>query len=196
MIAPICAAMMLAGLVPAEARSRSKPAAPSPQPATAPAPVQIAIAPAAADREAIKARLRDLVGGMVTRDPALMDKVLASDFQSITYGGRLVDRSGDIAAVTSSADFEVKAVTTREVDIRVYGDAAVVRALVAVIERRGEATYTVPMRVTQTWIRQQGEWRAVADQSTRIEHPEPWTPPAPPVATATSSAVGAAPPNR
>jgi len=131
---------------------------------------------AAADRAAIEARLRELVGGMITRDPAAMEKLLASDFQAVTYGGRLVDRGADIAAVTASPDFEVKSVTTKDVDIRLYGDAAVVRALVAVIERRGEKTYSVPMRVTQTWIRQNGDWRAVADQATRVEFVQPAPP--------------------
>lgn len=138
----------------------------------------------AADRAAIEGRLRELIGGMIGRDPTALDKVLAGDFQAVTYGGRLVGRSDDIAVITASPDFEIKSVTTKDVDIRLYGDAAVVRALVAVIERRGEKTYTVPMRVTQTWIRQGGDWRAVADQATRVEFVQPSPP----------SAAGAASP--
>lgn len=197
-IAPLCAALSLAAAGCAIARPARAPApAAPPPPPPAPAASPIAVDPAAADRELIRARLGDLVGGMVARDPAAMDRVLAGDFQTITYGGRLVDRAGDISAVTASPDFEVKAVTTKEVDIRVYGDAAVVRALIAVIERRGDKLTTVPIRITQTWIRQAGEWRAVADQATRVEHPELWTPPAP-VAGASAAApatVGAAAPN-
>lgn len=144
---------------------------PAAVPATAPSPAAAAD-PAAADREAIRARLRDWVSALIRRDPAAMDQVLGQDFQTTTYGGRLLDRASDIAAVTSLSDVRLLSVATRELDIRVYGDAAVVRGSVTVLERRGEETRSEPIRVTQTWIRQSDGWRLVADQSTRIEHPD------------------------
>ena len=87
--APVCAAILLTASAPAWAKhaAPAKPVEPAPA-------APIAIDPAAADRELIRARLHDLVGGMITRDPAAMEKVLASDFQTVTYGGRLVDRTG------------------------------------------------------------------------------------------------------
>lgn len=189
-IALLCATATLA--VPASALARARPVKTAPV-AVAPAPpIQIAIDPAAADRDEIKARLRDWVAGMVTRDPAVIENILSSDFQATTMGGRLIDRSSDIAAATSPGEVEVKAVTTKEVDIRVYGDAAVVRALLAVLEQRDGKIASVPIRITQTWIRRNGEWRAVADQSTRVEHPELWTPPASPTSPPPSSADGGA----
>jgi ketosteroid isomerase-like protein len=162
--------------------------------AAAPGPPRPASDPAA-DREAIKARLSDWVGGMVVRDPTALDKLLARDFQAVTYTGRLLDRA-------SSPDAEIKAVTTKTVDVRLYGDAAVVRALLSVIERRDGRIVTTPIRITQTWVREGGEWRAVADQATRVE-PSPPTPPAEPAApaaaapgsTAAPITVGAATPN-
>jgi hypothetical protein len=136
--------------------------------ATPPSPVETPD-PTAADREAIRARLHDWISAMIQRDPAAMDQILGQDFQTTTYGGRLLDRASDIAAVTSLSDFRLLSVATRELDIRVYGDAAVVRGSVTVLERRGEETRSEPIRVTQTWIRQAGGWRLVADQSTRVE---------------------------
>jgi ketosteroid isomerase-like protein len=190
-IAPLCAAVAMIAFAPAVAKPRHRPEPPAPVAPVLPV-APVAIDPAAADRETIRARLNDWVAGMVTRDPAAIDKVLASDFQAVTYGGRLFDRAGGIAELTASPDFAIKAVTTKQVDIRLYGDAAVVRALVAVIERRGDKVESVPIRLTQTWIRQNGEWRAVADQATRVEPAEPSTAATPP---GPSPAAGAAPPS-
>jgi hypothetical protein len=143
--------------------------APAAVPRAPPSPAEAAD-PAAADREAIRGRLREWVSAMIRRDPVAMDQLLGQDFETVTYGGRLLDRASDITAVTALADFRLLSVATRELDIRVYGDAAVVRGSVTVLERRGEETRSEPIRVTQTWIRQSDGWRLVSDQSTRIEH--------------------------
>jgi uncharacterized protein (TIGR02246 family) len=134
--------------------------------------------PAAADRDAVRGRLRDWVSAMIRRDAAAMEAVLSPDFQAVTYGGRLLDRAADIAALTTPGDVRLLSVTTRDVEVRLYGDAAVVRGSVTVLERRGEETRAQPIRVTQTWIRQAGAWRLVADQATPIERPGPADAPA------------------
>lgn len=113
---------------------------------------------------------RQWMQSYVQRDTAFLERYLADDYVSTFPDGAVLDKQGEIAALASGA-VALTAMTPREMNVRIYGDAAVItgqsgiRATVNGEEVSGE------FRFTDVWVRQDNRWLAVASQVTRIGQP-------------------------
>ena len=123
------------------------------------------VAAATAEAEAV-ATLHELnahyIRAFVESDTDWYEQNLTDDFVCIRADGRRVDRA-EFLRITAEGP-GVTDVTVDEIDVRPYGDVALVH---------GVTSYTrdgSPMsrRYTDVWLRRDGRWKAVAAQITPV----------------------------
>jgi uncharacterized protein (TIGR02246 family) len=101
-------------------------------------------------------------------DAAAMAKVTSADFTFITPRGFLLSRAQMLQGL-SDGQFQYEYREITDLDVRVYGDAAVVTGRSLYSAQKGGKEMSDNYRYTRTYVRQQGVWLAVAWQITRID---------------------------
>jgi len=124
-------------------------------------------AQSAAEQELIQLE-RDWCRAMVQRDAALLGRILADDYAGVGSRGGTENKAEAIAALTDP-DNSITDCVDSNVRVRVYGDAAVVTGLAT----RSGTYQRAPFRdrqiyYTDTFVRRDGRWVAVASQGTLI----------------------------
>jgi ketosteroid isomerase-like protein len=97
----------------------------------------------------------------LTADRDVLHDLIAEDFLSIGPRGFVLDKQQWIGR---HDEFHYEQLETSEMDVRSYGDTAVVRNV-----QRNRATYqgrptAVAVRVGQVWVRRDERWQLVAIQ--------------------------------
>ena len=103
-------------------------------------------------------------------DAAAVDQMTSDDFTFITPRGMLLTKGQMLKGVTNGA-FGNEYRETYDIKIRVYGGAAVVTGRTRLTRQEGGKDYSDAFRFTRVYVRWQGNWRAVAWQTTREEEP-------------------------
>lgn len=98
-------------------------------------------------------------------DTGWMEKHFADDFTAIHSNGKLVNKAQEIDNV-KSGNIKWASVDQHERKIRVFGNTAVVVA--SSTGTVGGNPYSGDFRTTQIWVKQNGNWKMVAFQSTRF----------------------------
>ena len=136
-------------------------AAQTPDKPAQPAGDKVALAGA---EQAVTERVSAYLAAMRKGDAAAIAPFFADDYAATTETGgvqtkaqRLEWAKGD-AARLSTLDYQ-------DLKVRVYGETAVVTGLAA---SQGEGGTKVNRRFTHVWVRQGGEWRMVAAQTTPV----------------------------
>lgn len=129
------------------------------------------------DRDAaVERELRDLdrqwAELAVRGNVAAFDRLTANDLVATHASGNLV-RKADEKKYIAESPRRLAAITTDDVDVRLYGDTAVILGRVTVKSKKGREN---EYRYTTVW-KKTDRWRVIAEQHTRIEPPAP--PPAP-----------------
>ena len=102
--------------------------------------------------------------GAVKQDAAALQRFLADDLQYAHAGGQTQTKEQYIAAVTHGpAKYE--SFTFRDVNVRLYGKAAVLTGFVDV-KMIGRDSFRV--RTLQVYVENNGQWQMAAHQSTRL----------------------------
>jgi ketosteroid isomerase-like protein len=96
-----------------------------------------------------------------------MEKHFADDFTAIHSNGKLVTKAQEIDNV-KTGNIKWATVDQHDRKIRVFGDTAVVVALASSTGTVGGNPYSGDFRTTQVWVKQKGNWKMVAFQSTRV----------------------------
>jgi ketosteroid isomerase-like protein len=105
---------------------------------------------------------RDWCSASVKGDAAAVGAILADDFTDVSLTGEVVDKVQVLADVKA----EKGAVCNIDMmQIRVYGDAAVVVGRTTWISAAGNGQY----RYTDIYVRRGGRWTCVASQATDIK---------------------------
>jgi ketosteroid isomerase-like protein len=139
-------------------------------------PVEAAPEPAPAAEE-LTQLLKDFLAGASRNDAAMHDRFWAEDLVYTGSVGRRVGKADilkDVRATPAPGEKEPPATYTAE-DVRIqqYGDAAVVAfRLVATTKDEGK-TAVAQFFNTGTFVKRDGQWRAVAWQATRIPEKTP-----------------------
>jgi hypothetical protein len=113
-------------------------------------------------------RLNNEVSQMqVRKDAAAAERLLADEYLFIQGDGQVSNKSQNVA-ILRSPDFECQALTTDDVQVRVYGNTALV-----VGRAHFKATFKGKdvggdFRYTDVWVRRAGRWQNVASQATRL----------------------------
>jgi ketosteroid isomerase-like protein len=102
------------------------------------------------------------------RDLDFLEKHMSDDYVGTFPDGTVLDRKGEIEAVKSGA-VSISEMTPKEMTVRVYGNAAVITGQSHIEAIVAGQAMSADFRFTDVWIVQEGLWRAVASQVTRIE---------------------------
>jgi ketosteroid isomerase-like protein len=110
---------------------------------------------------------RQWMESYVRRDTAFLEQHLAEDYMSTFPDGTVLDKKGEIDSL-KSGDIALTEMTPSEMNVRTYGQAAVItgrstiKAMVKGQEVSGE------YRFTDVWVKLSNRWLAVTSQVTRI----------------------------
>ena len=131
-----------------------------------------ALASADDAQSTLAAMLDTFLAGASAGEPAAHERFWADDLIYTSSNGTRTNKAAILesarAAVDAQPETPAVVYTAEDVDIRVYGDAAVVAfRLVATPSGDGDAAVRTYFN-TGTFLERGGEWRAVAWQATRI----------------------------
>lgn len=98
-------------------------------------------------------------------DLATIDRMLHPDYVLIQPGGRQETKAQTLASLQrDNRHWEVAA--SDELDVRLYGDTAVVTGRWRGRGQNGEVAFDYRARFLSIWVREAGEWRNVAYMAT------------------------------
>lgn len=122
----------------------------------------------AGDEQRLTQIERDWAQAMVKGDVGFMERTAHPDYTFVSPDGRLVTRSEDLADLKSGA-FKAESASVHDVKVRIYGgDTAVVTGRNVLKGTYKGQDISGEYRFTDTFLKDQGEWRCVATQSTRV----------------------------
>ena len=125
--------------------------------------------PGAAKDEAVLAELQQtLAKAWVSSDRATVNRIIASDWRSTGPDGRITDRAAVLADVFETRRHRIHRVEIDDVTVRVFGDAAVVTGRTHGVGEMAGSTYDVIIRFTDTFVRRDGRWQAVASHASLV----------------------------
>jgi ketosteroid isomerase-like protein len=124
----------------------------------------------ATEDEKLLAELQQtLAKAWVGGDRAAVERIIAVDWRSTGPDGRMTNRADVLADVFEARVHRILRVDIDDVHVRVFGDAAVVTGRThGVGEARGSA-YDVVIRFTDTFVRRDGRWQAVASHASMTQ---------------------------
>jgi hypothetical protein len=98
---------------------------------------------------------------------AVVDELLAEEFVGTTPEGVVLTKKEVVHTLFSPA-YDIDAFENTDIDVRVYGDAAVVVARGIVRGRYNGHDASGQFRYTRVWVRHAGRWCAVAAHSSML----------------------------
>ena len=114
--------------------------------------------------EEIRKLERELIAAILRRDSDFLNDILADDLSVITP-------FGDLVAKEAMANFDDKlvneSIVTDEINVRVYGETAIVNGRATLKSRYAEHDLSGQYRFTRVYFKRE-TWRIVAYQATRI----------------------------
>jgi len=110
---------------------------------------------------------RERIQAQVNADSAALDRIYADDFVGIGPSGTVRTKK-DVLADFASGTLKFQSITTDEVRIRVYGNAAVETGLSTMKGQDAGKVVPEENRFTRVWIKQGGRWRLVANHYSNV----------------------------
>jgi uncharacterized protein (TIGR02246 family) len=117
---------------------------------------------ARAVEQAIRQLDNERIQAQIHADAAALDRIYADDFIGVGPSGTVRTKPQVIADFTSG-DLRFQSITTDDVRVRVYGNAAVETGLSTMNGQDKGKAVPRDTRFTRVWIKQQGRWRLVAN---------------------------------
>jgi len=118
-------------------------------------------------QQEIKALQAQDVQAILKSDTSVMEKYYSDDYIAIHGDGKLTTKAREIENFKSGVT-KYDSITVREAKIRIYGDTAVVNALASIRATFNGKAYTGDVRNTRVWVKQNGNWKLVLFQATRV----------------------------
>ena len=123
---------------------------------------------AQSDKEkAVREVLRQMIDADLKDDAAELDRTLAPDYVIIRDNGVVRSRAETLAGIKSHAT-KFDAFELSDVQVRLYGDTAVVTFHADIKGSRGEKVMSGQFREVRVFVNRDGAWKAVLAQRTRI----------------------------
>jgi ketosteroid isomerase-like protein len=118
-------------------------------------------------KQEIKTLQGQLMKAILKSDTSFFEKYYDDDYAAIHGDGKLTTKAQEIESFKSGAT-KYESIDVREAKIRTYGDTAIVNALVSVKTTVNGKPYSGDVRNTRVWVKQNGNWKLVVFQATRV----------------------------
>jgi uncharacterized protein (TIGR02246 family) len=102
------------------------------------------------------------IQAQINADAVALDRLYAADFIGVGPSGTVRTKSQVIADFTSG-ELRFQAITTDEVQVRVYGNTAVETGRSTMNGQDKGKAVPRDTRFTRVWVKQEGRWRLVAN---------------------------------
>jgi ketosteroid isomerase-like protein len=110
---------------------------------------------------------RDFENAVVANDAEALGRFLADDWVIIDADGGIVDKVRFLGVIKSGV-LTHKLMESEDVQVRCYGDAAVVTGLTASKGKFAGQEFTTRERATDVFVKQGGRWQCVFSQLTKF----------------------------
>ena len=121
--------------------------------------------------QVIKKLDNERIQAQIHADVAALKRIYADDFIGVGPSGTVRTKPQVIADFTSGS-LNFQSITTDDVQVRVYGNAAVETGRSTMDGQDKGKTVPRDTRFTRVWVKQQGRWRLVANHySSRMTQP-------------------------
>jgi len=111
------------------------------------------------------------IQAQIHADAAALERIYADDFIGVGPSGTVRTKPQVISDFTSG-DLRFQSITTDDVQVRVYGNAAVETGRSTMNGQDKGNAVPHDTRFTRVWVKQQGRWRLVANHySSSMSHP-------------------------
>ena len=131
-----------------------------------------------ASRDSDERVIRDLVeefGQAFARaDADALDAFLAEDYVHTNSGGGILDKRTWLSWIQTRREelatgrLIIESYVNADVEVRIFGDAAVVTGRNTTQGYRDDRPFTIQIRFTHVWVFEQGRWRRAAFHDTHI----------------------------
>jgi uncharacterized protein (TIGR02246 family) len=118
----------------------------------------------------IKALSDQMIQAQLKADTSFFEKYYAADATIVHSNGKLSTKTEEIADLKSGS-LKSDSIDTRERKIHVYGDTAIVNFLISFKGAVSGKPYSGDIRRTMVLVKQNGNWKIVANQVTRVATP-------------------------
>jgi uncharacterized protein (TIGR02246 family) len=112
--------------------------------------------------QAIRKLDNERIQAQIHADAAALERIYADDFIGVGPSGT-VRTKPEVISDFRSGDLRFQSITTDDVQVRVYGNAAVETGRSTMNGQDKGKTVPRDTRFTRVWIKQQGRWRLVAN---------------------------------
>jgi hypothetical protein len=122
------------------------------------------------DDEAVLVELQQVLAAAWTSgDRAAIERIIAPGWTSTGPDGSLTDRATVLAQVFETGAHRIRRLEIDDVEARVFGDAAVVTGRTHGVGEFNDTPYDVVIRFTDTFVRRDGRWQAVASHASLVQ---------------------------
>jgi ketosteroid isomerase-like protein len=118
--------------------------------------------PKAVVEQVIRKLDNERIQAQIHADAAALERIYADDFIGVGPSGTVRTKPQVISDFTSG-DLRFQSITTEDVRVRVYGNAAVETGRSTMDGQDKGKTVPRDTRFTRVWVKQQGRWRLVAN---------------------------------
>jgi ketosteroid isomerase-like protein len=116
----------------------------------------------------IKQHEQNWAQATIQEGAAAVDKYEAEDIIDTDPSGRVTDKAQDKTDL-SSGDLKFQSIEVSELKVHVYGSTAVAAGTSTIKGTYKGQDISGKYRFTDTWVKRNGKWQAVASQSTKIQ---------------------------
>ena len=120
------------------------------------------------DEKAVRAVLEKWLDALVRGDMKELERIIAPDY-AITANGRLMNRDQDLEVIKSGR-LRFQSATVDSVQVRIFGEAAVVTGIGRYTVTMAEKTSSIHERFTDVYAKREGIWHPVASHSTPLRN--------------------------
>jgi ketosteroid isomerase-like protein len=109
---------------------------------------------------------------IVAKDRAAIEANMADDFRQIDGYGNVEDKKAFVEGVVSP-DLQIDPYTVEDLDVRLYGDVALLSGRTRMTGKYRGQPFTSHYRYIDVYVRRGAQWKVVSVQISRIASPSP-----------------------
>ena len=111
---------------------------------------------------------QELSTAWMTRDRATVERLIAPDWVVTHLAGQRITRAEVLRDMLESDATQINASDVDEIEVRLFGDTAVVTGRTHARGTQSGAPFDVRLRFTDVFVRRGDQWQAVASHATTI----------------------------